>query len=416
MSGCVSDPAPAPPNALDLLAQGAGASGPSMISGLSPLGLVPYDGLVLPLVSPDAAFAATHFGAAPSWPALLGAPGAAPPELTAVRIYALSERGARSTATVAEAVVLGRGVDREGFLVEAPREDGSRWIGRVPWSARGIVEPDWLIDDGHVNAFATFGPDGTLAWSRRHPGEDRFSLMLIRGDRCAVVPRGADETWLLPSFSADGRRLFALVLRDTELLLAMIVPESLGWVGLPQGARGGLALPAANVLHRDLDEEARSSPAHGHPTLGVTSYPLARDCTVQSAWQAVAFAQGWPVEPARPPDDFLVFHPTERRLAVWQAEHGTLLLLPSGSLAAVFLDARTLLLALADRAVVQSLAIAETGRIGSSPRPLANGVHVPRGLAGPDMPAILMSPQRGSVTLMGVRLRREGEVEAATVR
>jgi len=391
------------------------AAPPPTVAALTPLGQVPYDGLVLPLISPGADLAATHFGAPPSWAQLLGAPGAMPPEWTAVRIYSLSERGARATATVSEAVVLGRGADQEGFLVEAPRPDGSRWIGRVAWNSRGTTDPVWLVSDGHVNAFATLGPGGTMAWSRRHPAENFYSLVLRRGDREAVIARAADESWLLPSFSSDGSRLFALVLRHRELLLRCLPTSSITWRD-PPGAAGAASLSSRD----DVPSAAMSDPhplglqrhdiaasggaATGSAVDGVTEHPLARDATVELAWQALASTQGWPVEAARPSDALLVFDPGQRRLALWRSDQRALSLLPTGSLAGAFADPQTLVLGLAKRAVIQSLIVAADGRIGAPPRPLAEGSHLPRGTLAADAPIVLLSAERGSISVVGVRL------------
>jgi hypothetical protein len=416
LSGCASEPA-APESDLSTTALIA-APPPQAIAALFPLGLIPYDGRVLPLISPGADFAATHFGAAPSWGQLLGAPGSGAPEFTAVRVYTLSERGARATATVADAVLLGRGADREGFLVEAPRPDGSRWIGRVPWPARGFPEPSWLVADDQVNAFATLAGDGTLAWSSRSRSEHEYSVRLRREERQAIVPRRADESWLLPTFSADGSRLFALVLRGRELHVTATAVEALEWETLSESTQPP-RIVAPTTEGQGEEQAIRASELRPGERVvepaaaGVLEHPLARDATVELAWQTLAFAQGWPVEAVRPADALLLFHPQERRLALWHADRRSLSLLPTGSHSGTFLDEQTLVLGLTTRAVVQSLLLAPDGRIGTPPRPLAMGVHIPRSTRNDSMPLVLLSPQRGSISVAGVRVAPPGSTATA---
>ena len=142
---------------------------------------------------------------------------------------------------------------------------------------------------------------------------------------------------------------------------------------------------------------------------GLRLQRIASGCTVETAWQSLAFTQGWPVENARPPDVFLLYHPTERRLAIWRVVDGNVVLMPTGSLGGAFLDPETLVLALPHRTVVQGLGRATEGRTGSPPRPLAEGLHLPRGTGDRDRPLVLLSPQpRGDVRIAALRLGGAG--------
>jgi hypothetical protein len=151
------------------------------------LGTIPYDGQVLPLVSPDGRFVATQTGAAPTWPTLIAAPGAEVPHATQIRAYALPDPEAAVQPGVAPAatpitwseprtgLLLGRSADTTGFLVESPQPDGARWIGRISWVSGQL---DWLVQTAHVNSGATLGPAGELAFCRREIDSTVISLVV----------------------------------------------------------------------------------------------------------------------------------------------------------------------------------------------------------------------------------------------
>jgi hypothetical protein len=215
-----------------------------VVVAVKPIGSIPYDGMVLPLISPDGRFAATQVGPPPPWPALLAEPGAHPEGVhTRIEIYDLMSETPTLVVVpepLPEGCLLGRGVSDRGFLIERPNEDGSRWIGLVTWT--GAL--DWLIGgtgdeaDERVNAQATLLPTGDLVYVRdgvlrmrgvsqasageesvlRKPGV-RFVLPMATGDEGVVyalaeVGGGAD---------ADGRakpgvlELFAITVRESTL-------------------------------------------------------------------------------------------------------------------------------------------------------------------------------------------------------
>lgn len=128
-----------------------------------PLGQVPYDGLTPPLVSPDGRWLVTQIGTPLGDELLLGRPGAAAPADVSLAIFDLSTRPRSLAATVTEpGLVLGRWSGAEGFLVEAPRADGTRRVGLVPWTA---PQPRWLLGDARHYAHAVVLPDGAVAAS-----------------------------------------------------------------------------------------------------------------------------------------------------------------------------------------------------------------------------------------------------------
>jgi len=184
------------------------------------LGVVPYDISTLPLISPDGRFLATQFGAAPTIATRDAAPGATVPAGTRIAIYRLEARDDLNqelplVAVLEEPLLLGRSCNDEGFLVESPRDDGSRWIGFVGWESR---ELEWIVADDNVNAFAALGPNDRLAWSRRPADGSRFELVVqIMGGQFTI---GGDDTdWLVPTWSETGDGIFAATLVEGELSL-----------------------------------------------------------------------------------------------------------------------------------------------------------------------------------------------------
>jgi hypothetical protein len=218
------------------------------------LGVVPYDMSALPLVSPDGRFVATQFGAPPTIATRDAAPGATVPGGTRVAIYRLEAREDFNqelplVSVLEEPLLLGRSCNDEGFLVESPREDGSRWIGFVGWESR---ELEWIVADDNVNAFAALGPNERIAWSRRPIERGPFELVVqIMGGQFTIggeVPDAIEETatspdhqistsppgadWLAPTWSETGDGLFVAALREGVLSLAYM--QGIDRVGMLQ--------------------------------------------------------------------------------------------------------------------------------------------------------------------------------------
>ncbi len=275
---------------------------------VQPLGTIPYDNMTLPLASPDGRHLATQTGIAPDWDTILAAPGAMPPFATRIEIYTLPDGGAdppQMTATVPESALLGRSCDDEGFLIEAPRADGTRWIGRAAWDTGEVT---WLVrEDGAVSAFATRAADGSLAWSSVGLDGEHFELVVRRDGREWRLPaRGND--WLMPTWSATTNRdgthgLFALMLRGDMM----------------------------DAVHMDASSEERAYRT-------IQRLPLAnRNAGVQTAYQTVNAHITIPGAPAADHDTLPFLHPTRLRCAVWTPP-GPAALFDAGSFA-VAIDA-----------------------------------------------------------------------------
>jgi hypothetical protein len=363
LAGCVTDEVtrvPLPPGPIRTAPRQTGR----VSAGILPLGSVPYDNRSLPLVSPDGKYVATQAGPPPAWATLLAGPEAPLPDHTRIEIYELDrELGeaafARATNT---GVLLGRGGDEGGFVVESPRTDGARWIGYTRWAGGGASR--WLVADENVNAFACPGPDGRLAWSRRAPDAEHFDLVIRNGaDEWSIGAQGGD--WLMPVWSDVPDGLFTLRLEEGRLELAYMIAQS------PESTRSSLVrLPIASGRTRHDTYQCLAS---------------------------VAVMNGLP----RHREPFLLpWHPAAERIGLWRpvSSPGAALLLLEGSIAAV-ID-------------VSGLALVATARQLSTQNPtnlkdrraLLPGTHVPRPVARSDWPYVLLSPGAERIGLTALRL------------
>jgi hypothetical protein len=257
-----------------------------------PCGTIRYDVQVLPLVSPDGRFLATHQGRAPTWPTLLAQPDATIPIGTSLAIYDISDTTPEPIKPASDlplALVLGRSADNQGFLVESPRQNGARWIGRVSWVTGELA---WLVKDDYVNAHAFLSPDGTLAYARREIRADRFSLVVDGRE----VPASHDVSLEYP---------FAT--HEADLVYAM------------ERSRQGVAVVAMRVGVGYTTTVARVR-------ISTVSAPAA-------AYQAAAPAFVVPGDPGRS-DRLVLFATRAQRMAVLDAVTGTLSPLPDLSIAA----------------------------------------------------------------------------------
>ena len=190
---------------------------------LRPMGFIATDGYTLPLFAPDGRHFAVQTGAVPDLTTLLARPGQRPPVASRIAMYRLDTRGIVRLGETEGGLILGRSSDANGILVESPRSDGARWIGRVDW---GSDEPEWLVQDGKVNAFAVLGPAGQLAYSSHEWTERMFDLVVRQDGRSLRLSGDGVRSYVLPVFNSDGSRVFAISLRDGILELASADPAS----------------------------------------------------------------------------------------------------------------------------------------------------------------------------------------------
>ncbi len=340
-------------------------------AAISTLGAVPYDNFSLPVVSPDGQFLATETGIAPTWAMMLGEDDASVPEATRIEVYHLDlridmpeaeRRRIRLGVVLDEPVVLGRGSNNQGFLVEAPRANGSRWIGLASWHTGDI---EWLVQDTHVNAFATLGPDGRLAWCRRRIGDAYFELVIRRNDQEWVFFTPGQD-WLMPHWSGRDDGLFAFALREQRLDLAHLIASS------ESAMRQSLRLT-----------------------------PIASGANVFIAYQAAAATVSTVGLPRPRLEQMTFVHPAETRAAIWRPMSATgvaPILLEPDSLAVVADDTDVAFVTTARDLLRQSLA---DPRIKAK---MLAGTLIPRLINHPDWHSILLSPQDGMIGVTVTRL------------
>ena len=396
-SGSAARPSPRPrasssPETPEQFAHAAGVSQTVRVqSVILPVGSLPYGNLVLPLLSPDGALAATQVGDPPLWETLLAAPGAAVPAAARIEIYAFDlrtdiEADMRQrpalVATVggegAEPVLLGRGADDEGFLVESPREDGSRWIGKASWKTGEIR---WLVQDDNVNAFAALGPGGRLAWSRRTVNGAYFELV-VRGPGSAAssaAGAGGEEgagaadwfmagarDWLFPIWANAGDRLFVFTIEAGQF-----------------DAHYGMATTQSAFAQ----SAARINISSGADTF--------------IAYQSLSGQFGMNESLATTPNQIVFFHPGIARMVLWRplaASGRRLMYLNEKSIAALVETGDYAMVATTTDLVRQSLRRAQE-RID-----LVAGLQIPRPTTSESWPYLLLSPAENRVGVTALKL------------
>ncbi len=127
---------------------------------LQPIGNIPFDGQTLPIISPDGRFLATQVGRTPTWPMILGEPGA-PLATTHIERYELTDNGPHELGELDAPLgtLLGQRVSASGIAVWVPDEPNRReahlnWLGNA-------IDPMLLATVGNIARF-TLGPDGAL--------------------------------------------------------------------------------------------------------------------------------------------------------------------------------------------------------------------------------------------------------------
>lgn len=379
IAGCASGPGKVKENTatadpVEPLNKPAGVSQSARVrAGVLPLGLVPYDNLTLPIASPDGQFIASENGVAPTPAVMRAETGATVPQETHIEIYKVDFRqdlksAVRTqpelTTTLSEPAVLGRSCDAEGFLIESPRSDGSRWIGKASWETGEIK---WLVSGEQVNAFAAMGADGRLAWSRRDKDAGHLELVVRHGSDEWTLPSQGDD-WLLPTWTDSGSALFVFRLNEGKLDIQF------GSAGSPTAFRQSM---------RKL--------------------PLIDNGTVDIAYQAVALNVNVVGSKPAPTDQLIFFHPNYvyRRAFLWRPLAITKrseTYLNAGSFTALIDDSDYALISTNANLVHQNL-WQPNERIS-----LVVGMQVARPTTSGQWPYLLLSPDDGRVGLIAMRL------------
>jgi len=366
LAGCVSSTEPSGPPKV-VMARSSGSvlirnpdgsviRDASLRLSLEAMGSVRTDGFRLPLVSPAGDRIAWQARSNADWPMLLAEPGSG--ALSA--FVAARPLASESGWELGDRLLLGRQADDRGVLVESIQEDGSRWIGCVPWDGS---EPRWMVQDARVNAFGTLGPRGELGWCHRSPEEGCLGLSVQRPEGRVDFPRREGESWLMPVVTADG--VYAVSLRDGVLELAF------------------LPLRAGDTL----------TPSQAEPALLRKRISLRG--TARAAFQTMSACTP---DAASALDGLLFFHPDLRRMAVWRPEADEMRLLAEGSVAAAVQADGTALVSLPERLVMQEM----PPEPGLAPLQVLPGLWLPRGRDG--LGTILLGPRGDSCQVSRLRL------------
>lgn len=299
----------------------SGRRQPTTRLDVRPLARLPWSGRALPLVSPDGRKAVIETAGNLPWSVRVGDP--LPPDGFETTLSAISlnptEPGS-PLATLSGAWVLGRAATDSGFLVERPHADGARDVVFVGWNGSQRT----VVSDGACNAHATAGSDGRFAWCRRDPEGGDWALVVERNGVRKAMPTHPGTSWLAPTFSGDGKGLFAMQLQGSAMAVAWIPCE-------PDG------LPADGAT---LSRSLLRSPV----TVGGSL-----------SWAVRAMDPVPGLAASSPGSERLTFwNPETRRTAVWLPGSEPEWLQP-GSLAALVVDAGNALVTLEDSLVRERL-------------------------------------------------------------
>jgi hypothetical protein len=284
------------------------------------LGAIPYDGVVLPLISPDGRFAATQTGDPTPWPVLLAQPGARSAPGVRIAAYSLKETNSPKdpalqlipwSAELPAGLILGRSCDSTGFLVEAIQPSGSRWIGKVSWLSGTVA---WLAQGDTVCAHAALGPSGELAFMRRS-GDSATADLVLR-----VPSRSGEVVLSNPGVSYDYP-----IFTDEPGIVYVFSRSSQGLdvhaVSLPK--TGGFAGISISATHHLLD---RADEVSAYQAAAPVQTPFPRAGVVGGA--------------GKPRTELLFMHPSWGVIGVFDWKTSSIYPLSKGAVAAVpFSDA-----------------------------------------------------------------------------
>ncbi len=369
-----------PPGPVAAPAPGASQNA-RIVVRVDPLAMVAFDGQVLPLVSPDGRFIAVEQGEAPSWPTMLARPGAEPPNTTKLTVYDLSKCPPEMNAAVVEhpsplpaGLMLGRACDNRGFLVESPREDGSRWIGRVSWVG-GVLE--WLVQGDTVNAHAVLTVRGDLVYTRRAVASDVTELIML-------TSHGESKR------TAEGAYMFPLCTSEKDLVYSMYLSPA------------GLEVEAVRVVE--------DPPGSGNFRLGRTFAKalIGKPGDAALAYQVTAPVQNVVVSGRRdeelPAYPLVFFHPDFNRMVAFDTQASSYTLLAPQSIAAIRWSEAPGYLCAAPQGLMFT---PEPSRTETKRRPdirLDSTPYVPRATGDKARPVILFGPSaRGPQSKLLVR-------------
>jgi len=331
---------------------------------VKPLGVVPFDGMTLPVVSPDGRYLATQVGEAPSWPTVLAQAGATVPRchVEVFDLTAAAPKRVELPSSLPPGLMLGRDADGSGVLVESQRPDGSRWIGKL---AFGDGQLQWLAQGKAVNAHAALGPGGELIFTRRDIDQPESALVIRAAgaspsERVLATPK---VSYWFPAFASRGADAVAFA----------IGPD-------------GIEVQAFSVAG---SADAATTPLRPHRArrlIGRTPDPM-------SAYQAASCVQ--PLAGGSSADGFLFHQPFMGRMCLLDPALGTLTPLAERSVSAVSTgdpSSPGFFLTTPRGLMFQRVSPSPDGpSAGPESRALTDS-WVPRATSNPQMPFVLLGP------------------------
>ena len=351
------------------------------------LGTVSYDGLSVPMVSPDGRFIAAQGSPAPSREQRLAIRSQGTAESFSGSTVSISRlaSGVSGLGPVAEffdlkaSIILGRDTSAEGVLVESPRDDGSRWIGIAQWPAEGAVgatQVRWLVRERAVSAHAVFAEGGGLLYCRRPIDSERFGLVLRSRDGQRRTLSLPDASLVFPLMAPDLRHATCLAVADSGAISLLLIDLSLG----SDDALGRV------VRRFDLASSGGID--------GASQIVAASQSAVHGLAQRDALSETGP-SPSEPLLGPIFFHPAMDRCAAIDAARRSLVALAPKSVAAVDAGDGRALCSTPDGLVLWTPG-PQAGR-GTSTRVLSED-YLPRRTASGERPFVLLAPTRRSPT------------------
>lgn len=385
LGGCVteriSDPRPAPvtpakrprsaaslpPGPVAAPARDARTVNAILRATITPIGSVPFDGQVLPMVSPDGRYAATQVGQAPMWEALLVEPDAQPSVRTGVEVYDITGSPARllrGMEALPPGTMLGRSCDADGFLVEQISAMGERRVGYVSWESGDV---QW-VDEAGTGALL---PDGLVTTTPEESLRTPWGEVSEPG-ALMWMPTASGESGMVYCFAASARGL-----------------ELQAWSRSVRATSSG------------MDSEGSMSLIARRRIAPVAERIL--------AYQAVDPVRGWTWGGSPEPPGLLFFNPGTRRMTVFDANTGDLVALAEESIGGAWTrDAAGwgVLLSTERGLVYQRLQQQRSVWTASPEARLLGDAYVPRATTDPERPCILIGPSRDArrVNLMAMQL------------
>jgi len=350
-------------------------------------GSVSYDGLSVPVVSPDGLFIAAQDAPAPPREQRLAIDVPRPARSRAYATVSIlplvSGIGGQPSGVeifdLDAPILLGRDASAEGVLIESPRPDGSRWIGVATWSQEA-AQIRWLVRTEHVAAHAVFADAGAILYSKRAGPGSRFTLAhrdRSGTERALSMP---DADLVFPLVAPDRRHATCLAVDDDGAITLLLIDLTTGGGTTPGNDLGAI------VRRFDL---ASSGGIDGAAQIVAASQSAVSGLSASDALVGVATT---PTESALGP---ILFHPAMDRCAAIDASRRSLVALAPKSVAAVDAGDGRALCSTPDGLVLWTPG-PQAGR-GTSTRVLSED-YLPRRTASADRPFVLLAPTRRSAT------------------